>query len=120
MEIFRVIASSCTGGGFFGLPAWYSYLPGTIDPQTHQCIPQFSNINDTWLVVAAIIEMLLRVAAIVAVFMVIFGGVTYTTSQGNPEATSKAKNTIMYALIGLLISISAALLVTFVAHSFGA
>lgn len=120
IEILKNFAASCTGGGFFGLPTWYSFLPGITDPTTHQCIPQFTNINDTWLVVAAIIEILLRIAAIIAVVMVIIGGVTFTTSQGNPEEAAKARNTLIYAMIGLLVSISAAVLVTFIAKTAGA
>ena len=111
-------AKTCTGGSFLGLPKWYAYLPAQI--VKGQCIPVFNKISDTWLVVAAIIEMLLRIAAIAAVIMVIVGGVTYTTSMGNPEATAKARNTLIYALVGLLIAISAALIVTFLATSLGA
>ena len=120
MYLFNLIATSCTGGSFFGLPKWYAYLPGAVDKYTNQCVPQFTNINDTWLVVAAIIEALLRIAAIVAVIMVVVGGVSYTTSQGKPETASRARSTIIFALVGLLISISAAILITFVASSIGA
>jgi ABC-type Fe3+ transport system permease subunit len=118
IEAFKTIATSCSGSSFFGLPTWYTYLPGKI--VAHQCVPQFTSLSDTWLVVAAIIEILLRLAAIIAVAMVIIGGVTYTTSQGNPENTAKARNTIMYALAGLLLAISAAVLVSFMAKSLGA
>ncbi len=113
-------AAACPGGDFFGLPKWYAYLQGTYDPTTHQCVPQVSNINDVWLIIAALIEMLLRLAAIAAVFMVIFGGIKYTTSQGDPDDTARARNTLIYALVGLLISISAAIVITFVAKSLGA
>ena len=44
-------------------------------------------------------------AAIVAVAMIIIGGIYYATSTGDPGKVSKAKNTIMYASIGLLIVI---------------
>jgi len=121
MDALKVFAKACPGGDFFGLPKWYAYLNGTISSvPPYKCVPEFTNINDTWLIVAAIIEMLLRVAAIIAVFMVIYGGITFTTSQGSPEETAKARNTIIYSLIGLLISISAAILVTFVAKTIGA
>jgi len=120
IETLKTFASSCSGGGLFGLPTWYAYLPGKIDSSTHQCVPQFTNINDTWLVVAAIIEILLRVAAIIAVVMVIVGGVTFTTSQGNPEEAAKARKTLLYAVVGLFVAISAAVVVTFIAKSVGA
>lgn len=44
-------------------------------------------------------------AAIVAVAMIIIGGIYYATSTGDPGKVTKAKNTIMYASIGLLIVI---------------
>jgi len=117
IQTIRLFASTaCSAkGSFFGLPKWYAYLP-----LTKNCSPQFNSLSDTWLVVAAIIEMLLRIAAIGAVFMVIYGGVSYTTSMGNPEETNKARSTIIYSLVGLLITISAALIVTFIANSIGA
>jgi TRAP-type C4-dicarboxylate transport system permease small subunit len=66
-------------------------------------------------VVAAIIEILLRVAAIAAVIFIIYGGFSYTASQGDPEATSRAKGTLVNALIGLAIAVSAAAIVSFIA-----
>jgi TRAP-type C4-dicarboxylate transport system permease small subunit len=68
--------------------------------------------------VAAVIEILLRVAALIAVGIVIYAGIQYTTSQGNPEQTSRALNTIIYAAIGLALCILSAVIVTFIARSF--
>lgn len=110
----------CPGGTFLGLTKWDAYLPGQTDPSTGQCLPVINSIGDVWLIVAAVIEMLLRIAGIAAVIMVIFGGIKYTTSMGSPEAVNAAKNTITYSVIGLVIAVSAAFLVTFIATSFGA
>lgn len=108
----------CTpgGGGFLGFPPWYAYLNGTIDSHG-ACLPAFQGIGDVWLVVAAVIEILLRIAAIVAVIMIIYGGFSYTTSQGDPEGTKKARNTLTNALIGLAVAVSAAAIVSFIAKS---
>jgi hypothetical protein len=70
-----------------------------------------------WLIVAAVIEIALRVAAIVAVVFVIYGGFSYVTSQGEPEATGRAKNTLVNALVGLAVSVMAAAIVAFIAKS---
>ncbi|MCL4358102.1 pilin [Patescibacteria group bacterium] len=118
--------SPCTYSttSFYGFPTWYEYLPAkyqsTPNGKGSVCLPSLQNIADIWLIVAAVIDIILRVAGLAAVMMVIYGGVKYTTSMGNPEATASAKNTIIYALIGLLLAISASLLVTFVAKTFGA
>lgn len=103
-------------GFFFGFPHWYDYLDGIKDANG-KCIPSIQGLSDVWLIVAAIIEILLRVAALLAVAMVIYGGVSYMTSQGEPDKTSSAKSTVVNALIGLGIAVMAAFIVTFIAGS---
>ncbi len=109
-------AASCGGGNFLFFPKWYEYLPGTTD-SSGLCSPQISSLNDVWLIVAAIIEILLRVAALVAVIFVIYGAVSYTISQGEPDKTSRAKSTIINALVGLAIAVTSAAIVAFIAKS---
>ena len=104
-------------GDFFGFPTWYKYLKQTADPNNGLCTPHLQGFNDIWLIVAAIIEILLRVAALAAVGFVIYGSITYITSQGEPEATGQAKNTIVNAVIGLAIAVLAAAIIQFVAGS---
>lgn len=50
----------------------------------------------------------------VCLLFIIFGGIKLISSQGTPEGFNKARNTIIYAVIGLVISISAFSIVTFV------
>jgi heme/copper-type cytochrome/quinol oxidase subunit 2 len=104
----------------FNFPTWYHYLPGTVDPATNTCVPSITSISDVWLIMAAVVEILLRVAALVAIVMVIYGAIEYTRSQGEPDKTSKARSTIINALAGLVISVLAAAIVTFVAGRFNA
>jgi ABC-type Fe3+ transport system permease subunit len=115
-----ILAAACSGKGvvdqlFLSFPTWYEYLPTT--SVNGVCSPQLSSLSDVWLIVAAVIEILLRIAALVAVAFVIYGGIAYSVSQGNPDKTSKAKNTLLYAFIGLVIAVSAAAIVTFIAGS---
>ena len=49
---------------------------------------------------------------LIAVLMIIFGGVMYLTSAGSQDATDKAKKTIMYALIGLAVVLLAWVLIS--------
>lgn len=109
---------ACTvkGGSFLGFPAWYHYLQGT--NTSGSCSPQLTSLSAIWLIVAAVIEILLRLAAIAAVGIIIYAGVQYSTSSGNPEQTSKSLNTIISAAVGLLICVASAALVTFIAGSF--
>ena len=61
-----------------------------------------------------IINGVLYVVGILAVVMVIIGGVKYTTSGGDSAAVTSAKNTILYGIIGLVIAILAYAIVNFV------
>ncbi|MBR5389255.1 hypothetical protein IK146_01705 [Candidatus Saccharibacteria bacterium] len=64
--------------------------------------------------VVRVVNAALYVAGILAVVMVIIGGVRYTTSGGNVNIVTKAKNTILYGIIGLVIAILAYAIVNFV------
>lgn len=69
------------------------------------------NLEDT---VKNIINAVLYIVGILAVVMVIIGGVQYTTSGGDQAAVTKAKNTILYGIVGLVIAILAYAIVNFV------
>ena len=115
LTTFAAAANTCTGGSFLSFPTWYKYLPATTS-STGVCSPQLNSLNDIWLIAAAVIEILLRVAAIAAVVYLMYGGFTYITSQGEPEKTQKAKSTITNALAGMLIAVMATALVSFIAR----
>ncbi len=51
---------------------------------------------------------------ILCVIMIVISGIEYAISIGNPGKVSKAKNTIIYAAVGLIIIILAAAIVNFV------
>lgn len=60
------------------------------------------------------INLLSLIVGIVAVIMIIVGGLRYITSGGSDTGVTSAKNTILYAIIGLIIVALAQLLVRFV------
>ncbi len=107
------------GGSFLGFPTWYKYLDS--ETVAGRCTPKIDLLhNPTQIagVVFAIVEIMLRIAALVAIGFVVSGGVQYMTSQGQPEQTNKARSTIVNALIGLVIAVSATAIITFVAGRF--
>lgn len=65
-------------------------------------------------VVKTIVNTMLYVLGAVAVIVIIFAGVFYITSMGNATSIEKAKNTLMYAVIGLVVAILAYAIVNFV------
>lgn len=64
--------------------------------------------------ISTIISIVLGIIGALALLMITISGLRYITSAGNPEKTSKAKNGIIYSIIGLVVAISAEALVTFV------
>ena len=69
-------------------------------------------------VVTTIINTLLFVVGFLSVVMLIIGGIRYTTSNGDSSAIQAAKNTILYAVIGLIVAILAYAIVNFVITAF--
>lgn len=70
--------------------------------------------NSIIVLIGNFIRLGLFAAGLLAVIFIIIGGLQYVTSSGNPQGTAKAKNTITYAIIGLLIAIFSAGIVTFI------
>jgi hypothetical protein len=61
-----------------------------------------------------IINIFSLIVGAVAVIMIIIGGFRYVISSGNDQAVSGAKNTIIFALVGLVIVALAQFVVHFV------
>lgn len=61
-----------------------------------------------------VINIISVVVGIVAVIMIIIGGFRYVTSGGKQESVTGAKNTILYAIIGLVIVALAQIVVHFI------
>ncbi|MBI2589009.1 hypothetical protein HYW35_02280 [Candidatus Saccharibacteria bacterium] len=59
-----------------------------------------TNIDNT---IAKFVNVFSVIIGVIAVVMIIVGGFRYITSAGNTEKLTQAKNTIMYAIIGLVV-----------------
>ena len=66
---------------------------------------------------ASIISIFSIIVGVVAVIMVIFGGFKYITSGGDSSSVSGAKNTLIYAIVGLIIVALAQFIVHFVLNT---
>lgn len=98
-----------TSSNFFTFPHWYDYI----------CGKPFVFPTSIPLVLLAVIDILLRVAGIAAVAYVVFGGVKYVVSQGEPDKVSEAKGTIINALVGLVMATLAIAVVKFLGSRLG-
>lgn len=54
----------------------------------------------------------------ISIIMVLVGAIRYTLSAGNPQATKEAKDTILYAVVGIVITILSLAIVNFVVGKF--
>ncbi len=102
---------------FLGLPSWYEFLDVTDDGTGNGCsvkAPQDKSI--LVLIMLAIIDILLKLAALVAVIFVVYGGFRFTTAQGSPEGVAAGKKTLLNAIIGLVIAVLASQIVKFGAY----
>ncbi|MDB5168783.1 MAG: hypothetical protein JWO41_139 [Candidatus Saccharibacteria bacterium] len=60
-----------------------------------------------------ILTIVLASFAAAAVLMIVIAGLRFITAQGNPQEVAKARKTIIYAAVGLVISLSAEIIVGF-------
>ena len=65
-------------------------------------------------VIETVVNILSWIIGIVSVIMIIIGGFKYVTSNGDANAISSAKSTILYAIVGLVIAALAQAIVQFV------
>jgi hypothetical protein len=65
-----------------------------------------------------IINTMLYILGIIAVVMIVVGGIKYTTSSGDASKVKSAKDTIMYSIVGVIVAIFAYAIVNFVVTRF--
>ncbi len=63
-------------------------------------------------------NVMLFIVGAISVIMLIIGGIRYTVSGGDSSAVTGAKNTILYAIVGIIVSLLAFAVVNFVLTSF--
>lgn len=102
-------AVGCTGGVNGGLQGGANCAQGT---------GQATDLFGTNGIFKTITNVLLYIIGAIAVIMLIIGGVRYVTSNGESANVTAAKNTILYAVVGIIVAILAYAVVNFVIGSF--
>lgn len=104
---------ACTNmGPLFGFPTWDACLK-----QKYGSL-KIAELNDVWLIVLPLIESVIKATAYIVVGFIIWGGVKYTKSQGDPKKLVEARTTILNAVVGFIICLVSVAIVRFVAGSF--
>jgi len=83
---------------------------------TTTCLFNSSTCSDG--VFTTITNAALYIIGAISVLMLIYGGFRYTISGGNEKDVTAAKNTILYAVVGIIVAIMAYAIVNFVIGQF--
>lgn len=79
------------------------------------CGSKTSNVKT---VIRPLVNTLLYILGAVAVVVIILGGLLYSTSAGDASRVTTAKNTILYAVVGLIVALLAYAIVNYVVKTF--
>lgn len=71
------------------------------------CVQNLPQTTGDGSFVQTALTVVIAIIAIVAMLFVVIGGARYILSQGDPQAAAKARSTIIYALVGLVVAILA-------------
>lgn len=99
-----------------------SVLAGSIDNITNGLDRTKDAAGDLEMndVIKTIITTMLFIVGILAVIMIIYGGIRYVTAHGDKTQVASAKDTVVYAVVGLVVAIVAYALVDWVVNAFKA
>lgn len=78
------------------------------------CTGAEASEDSIYVIIKTIINIFSIVVGAVSVIMIILGGFRYITSGGDSNGVTSAKNTILYAIVGLVIVLFAQVIVQFV------
>jgi|SRR5579884_3312477 len=114
--VSTVSADQVCGSGTIGESLSEGANGAALGGQQHGTCQDPSSVNNTGLsnLGHKIVNTFSLVIGIVAIIMIIYGGFRYITSGGASERVGSAKNTLIYAIIGLIIVALAQIIVHFV------
>lgn len=103
-------SAACRDTNVLTFPAWHAHLK-----KDDNCRVQLTKLNDFWVIVLNVIEMLLQIVVYSALGYIIWSGFKYMKSRGDPTKVANAQQAITDAVIGLIIALSATAIVNVVA-----
>lgn len=117
--VIAVISLAIMVSGLIGVPAFAgtsSSVSCPADLPNRELICASSTGGESKLIntVSNVLMAIYGIVGILAVVMIVVGGVKYMTSQGDPGKIQSAKNTIMYSIIGLVIVLAAFAITDFI------
>ena len=92
----------------------YGIRAGTAASRTEEMPESLFGEDGSEGIFKKVVNIMLFVIGAVAVIMLIYGGVKYVTSGGAQDKVAEAKNTILYAIVGIVVALLAFAVVNFV------
>ncbi|GAC1387315.1 MAG: hypothetical protein NVS1B7_1770 [Candidatus Saccharimonadales bacterium] len=84
---------------------------GELDPACQTTLPQIA-ANDANL--KLILQLVFGIISTVTIIFIMIASFKFVIANGDPQTIAKARQSILYAVIGLVIALSAEIIVTFV------
>lgn len=103
--LLAFVAPTLSYAADFGIQAGAAAAKGT---------DQVTNLFGGGGIFTTISNTLLFIVGAISVIMLVVGGLRYTISGGNSTAVTAAKNTVLYAIIGLIVAVLAYAIINFV------
>ena len=116
----RVLQLGIGALAFAPLPSFAKDCTNNAQSQGFTAATGGAACNDTALSgnITQLVDTLFIVIGAISVIIIIIGGIYYVTSTGDQARIKRAKDTILYAIIGLIVAILAYAIVKFVNGSF--
>ena len=105
--------AACASGKFLTFDPWYT---GLLDEQCSIKSPEEAGGlgKFIWIIISNILDMIFQAIAYVAVGFIMYGGFMFMTSTGNPDQAAKGRKTLINAIVGLVIAVSAGIIVNLI------
>lgn len=91
-----------------------TYILASLSPIQPNGLPKTAADNNT---LPHILQIVFGIAGALAFLMIVVSGLRYVLSDGNPEKTARARDGVIYALVGLVIAVVAEGIVGFVVNN---
>ncbi len=78
-----------------------------------------TNLTELGTVLNRLITFLFGIVGGIAIILIVVGGIKYIIAGGDPKATQGAKQTIQFAILGLIIVLLAVVIVNIIGNTFG-
>ena len=129
VRIIKTMAAGLLGSMMIGLVfnlvnpvnVFATCVPGVYDIINGAACGQGSGTSGTLFgeggIFTSIVNTALFIIGAIAVLMLIYGGIRYTISGGDEKSITAAKNTILYAVVGIVVAVLAYAIINFVLTS---